>query len=80
MSIENRKEFQTEIIGRVLNSAPVSEILRVYSLFLQSELEKLDDEDFLQAALNAGYTDLIEKYSSAEAFFESENVEADLEE
>ena len=69
MTIENRTEFVNELISRVLSNAPVSEVMRVYSLSVQAAIEELDDEGFLQAVLNAGYTDLIEKYSGAEAFF-----------
>jgi len=69
MSMENRKEFENEVVSRVINNTPVSELLRVYSLHLKDFLENLEDQDLLQSVLNAGYTDLIEKYTTPEEFF-----------
>jgi hypothetical protein len=66
MTIENRTELVSETISRVINNAPVSEVLRVYSLAVQNEIEKLDDGELLSALETAGYVDLIEKYTSAE--------------
>ncbi len=75
MTIENKTEFVNEVISRVLSNAPVSEVMRVYSLSVQAAIEELDDEEFLQAVLNAGFTDLIEKYVEPEDFFEEEDLE-----
>ena len=63
MAIENKAEFVSEVVSRVINNAPISEILRVYSLFVQEGISELSDEDLLEAVLKAGYTDLLEKYS-----------------
>lgn len=65
-TIENRTELVSETISRVINNAPVSEILRVYSLAVQNEIDKLDDEGLISALETAGYVDLIEKYTSME--------------
>jgi hypothetical protein len=64
MTLENRTDLVSETISRVINNAPVSEILRVYSLAVQGEIEKLSDEELVSAVENAGYTDLITKYVS----------------
>lgn len=66
MEISNREELVSETISRVINNAPVSEVLRVYSLAVQSELEKLSDEDLLSSLQNAGYLDLVERYTQGE--------------
>ena len=75
MTIENRKELESEVVSRILNNAPVSELLRIYSLSLQASLSDLDDADFLQAVLNSGFTDLLEKYTTPEMFFEGDDDE-----
>jgi len=66
MTIENRAELVSETVSRVLNNAPVSEILRVYSLAVQNEIDKLNDYDLIMAVERAGYLDLLEKYASVE--------------
>lgn len=66
MTIENRTEIVNEVVSRVINNAPVAEVLRVYSQAVQAAVDELSDEDFLESILKAGYTDLIEKYSLAE--------------
>lgn len=70
MTIENKAQFVSEVISRVINNAPVSEVLRVYSLSVQAAIEELSDEDLLESVLKAGYTDLLEKYSCVEALIE----------
>lgn len=67
MEIQNRADLVNETIGRVINNAPVSEVLRVYSLALQAELDGMTDDELLSSLLTAGYNDLIEKYSSGES-------------
>jgi hypothetical protein len=63
MQINDRNALVSETITRVLNNAPVSEVLRVYSLAIQHELDKLSDEELTAAIQNAGYLDLVEKYT-----------------
>lgn len=67
MNIENKSELINEIISRVVNNAPVSELLRVYSESLRVHVESLSDEDLIKSLENAGYTDLIEQYAPAGA-------------
>lgn len=64
MAINDKPALINEAISRVINNAPVSEVLRVYSLALQAELERMEDEEILSSLENAGYSDLIEKYTS----------------
>lgn len=71
MTIENKAELINETIARVVNNAPVSELLRVYAENLRAHVESLPEEDFLQSLEKAGYTDLIAKYALSEAAEES---------
>lgn len=66
MTIENRSDLVSETISRVINNAPVSEILRVYSMAIQNEIDKLNDEELISAVEKAGYLDLVEKYVPSE--------------
>lgn len=63
MEIENRTELVSEAISLIINSAPISEVLRVYSLALQNELNSMDDVTLSSALVNAGYSTLAEKYN-----------------
>lgn len=65
MAINDRKALTGEAVGRVINSAPVSELLRVYSIALHAELERLTDEELISSLETAGYLDLIEKYTGS---------------
>jgi hypothetical protein len=66
MDQETRQELTNEVVSRVLNNAPASELLRVYSLSVQSALEGLSEEGLFECLLNAGFTDLVEKYGNME--------------
>lgn len=71
MDQEARKELTNEVVSRVLNNAPVSEVLRVYSLSVQSALEGLSEGDLFESLLKAGFTDLVEKYGNLEELIEN---------
>lgn len=66
MKINDKTALISEAISRVVNNAPVSEILRVYSLALQAELDKMDDEKLVNSLETAGYLDLLKKYTDME--------------
>ena len=66
MTIKDKPEFVNEVISRVINNAPISEVLRVYSLSVKAAIDELEYDGFFQAVLNAGYTDLIEKYADSD--------------
>lgn len=63
MEIKNREKLVSDTISRVINNAPISEILRVYSLAVQSELDRLSDDELIAAIEKAGYLDLIEDHA-----------------
>lgn len=77
MDKETRENLTNEVISRVLNNAPITEVLRVYSLSVQSGLESLSEGDLLESILKAGYTDILEKYSDLEQLVTGEYDEAD---
>lgn len=62
MAIENKEELINETISRVVNNAPMREVLRVYNESLRAHITSLNDEELTQALQNAGYDDLIERY------------------
>jgi transcription initiation factor IIE alpha subunit len=66
MTIENKEELVNETISRVVNNAPIREMLRVYNESLRAHIGTLSDEELVQALTNAGYEDLIEQYVKVE--------------
>jgi hypothetical protein len=72
MAIENKEEFLSQVISRVINNAPVSEVLRVYSLSVKAAIADLSEEDLIESVLKAGYTDLLEEFVNPEDFIREE--------
>ena len=70
MEILNKEQLISDTISRALNNAPVSEVLRVYSLALQNELSQRNDTELFEALLAAGYNDLIKRHFPTEALEE----------
>lgn len=64
MEISNKEGLIGETVSRVINNAPVSELLRVYAESLRAHISGLSDEELIQSIQNAGYEDLIEEYVS----------------
>jgi hypothetical protein len=77
MEKENRESLTNEMLSRVLNLAPVSEVLRVYSLSVQNTLDAMSESELLESCLKAGYTDLIEKYADIETMILGEDETRD---
>lgn len=73
METKQREHLVNEVISRVINTAPINEVIRVYSLSVQKSLEVLSDQDLLEEVLKAGYTDILEKYSNLEEFIEGDS-------
>lgn len=69
MEITDRENLLNETISRVINNAPVSEVLRHYSVSVQEQLSRLSDEELIDALHNAGYTDILEKFTENSSFF-----------
>jgi hypothetical protein len=62
MTISNKSDLINDTVARVVNNAPVSELLRVYAESLKVHIENLSEEQLVESLQNAGYTDLIEQY------------------
>ena len=62
MTISNKDDLINDTVSRVVNNAPVSELLRVYAESLKVHIGGLSDEQLMESLQNAGYTDLIEQY------------------
>lgn len=62
MTIENREELSTVLVSRVIENAPVRELVRVYGEAVTAAIRDLSDEDLAQSVINAGYADLAEQY------------------
>lgn len=62
MTIENKDDLINETISRVVNNAPIREMLRVYNESLRAHISTLTDEELIQALANAGYEDLLERH------------------
>jgi hypothetical protein len=61
--MENREEIVNVLISRVLENAPLRELIRVYSEAVQAALAQLSDDDVIRSIANAGYADIIEAYN-----------------
>jgi len=61
--MENREEVVNVLTSRVIENAPLRELIRVYSEAVQSAIANLSDEDVIRSIAAAGYNDILEKYS-----------------
>jgi hypothetical protein len=62
-TIENRTEVVNVLTSRVIENAPLREIIRVYSEAVQSAIANLSDADVVRSVSAAGYTDILEAFS-----------------
>jgi hypothetical protein len=62
MAIDNRKDLTDVLIARVIENAPIREVLRVYSEAVTSAVANLSDEDLVRSIAQSGYNDLIETF------------------
>lgn len=63
MAIENREEVVNVLTSRVIENAPLRELIRVYSEAVQSAIGNLSDDDVIRSIAAAGYNDILETYS-----------------
>ena len=61
--IENREEVVNVLTSRVIENAPLRELIRVYSEAVQSAIANLSDADVVRSVSAAGYTDILEAFS-----------------
>jgi hypothetical protein len=64
MSIQdNRTEIVNVLTSRVIENAPVRELIRVYSEAVQSAIANLSDDDVIRSISSAGYVDILEAFN-----------------
>ena len=62
-SLENREQVVNTLTSRVIENAPLRELIRVYSEAVQSAISNLSDADVVRSIAAAGYTDILEAFS-----------------
>lgn len=60
--MENREEVVGVLTSRVIENAPLRELIRVYSEAVQSAIGNLSDDDVVRSIAQAGYTDILENF------------------
>ena len=60
--MENRTEVVNVLTSRVIENAPLRELIRVYSEAVQAAIGNLSDEDVIRSIALAGYTDILEAF------------------
>jgi len=61
-TIEKRDEVVNVLTSRVIENAPLRELIRVYSEAVQAAIGNLSDADVVRSIAQAGYTDILETY------------------
>ena len=62
-TLENREQVVNTLTSRVIENAPLRELIRVYSEAVQSAIGQLSDTDVVRSIAAAGYTDIIEAFN-----------------
>jgi hypothetical protein len=62
-NIENREAVVNTLTSRVIENAPLRELIRVYSEAVQAAVGQLSDDDLIRSIAQAGYTDIIEAFN-----------------
>lgn len=60
--MDNRNEVVNVLTSRVIENAPLRELIRVYSEAVQSAIAQLSDDDVIRSIAAAGYHDIIEAF------------------
>jgi hypothetical protein len=63
MALENRTEVVNVLTSRVIENAPLRELIRVYSEAVQAAIGNLSDDDVIRSIAAAGYTDILEAFN-----------------
>ena len=61
--MSNRTEVVNVLTSRVIENAPLRELIRVYSEAVQAAIGNLSDEDVIRSIAQAGYTDILEAFN-----------------
>ena len=62
-TLENRAEVTNVLQSRVVENAPLREIIRVYAEAVKSAVDQLSDADLVRSIAAANYGDIIEAFS-----------------
>ena len=62
-TIENKETVVNTLVSRVIENAPLRELIRVYSEAVNSAVAQLSDADVVRSIAAAGYTDILETFS-----------------
>ena len=61
--MENRTEVVNVLTSRVIENAPLRELIRVYSEAVQAAIGNLSDDDVIRSIDQAGYKDILETFN-----------------
>ena len=61
-TIENRETVVNTLVSRVIENAPLRELIRVYSEAVSAAVANLSDADVVRSISAAGYTDILEAF------------------
>jgi hypothetical protein len=62
-TLANREEVVNTLTSRVIENAPLRELIRVYSEAVQAAIAQLNDADVARSIASAGYGDILEAFS-----------------
>lgn len=62
-TIENKETLVNTLVSRVIENAPLRELIRVYSEAVQAAIAQLSDDDVIRSIYAAGYTDIAEAFN-----------------
>jgi hypothetical protein len=62
-TLENRETVVNTLTSRVIENAPLRELIRVYSEAVQAAIGQLSDADVARSIQAAGYTDILEAFT-----------------
>ena len=65
-TLEKRQEVVNVLTSRVIENAPLREIIRVYSEAVQAAIVNLDDAAVVRSISAAGYNDILEAFNIEE--------------
>jgi hypothetical protein len=60
--IENRETVVNTLVSRVIENAPLRELIRVYSEAVSAAVANLSDADVVRSIIAAGYQDIVEAF------------------
>ena len=61
-TLSNRETVVNTLVSRVIENAPLREIIRVYSEAVQAAVANLSDADVARSIQAAGYQDILEAF------------------